>query len=435
MTFHDGAAFDSADVVFSMNRAKQPTSAMKELLATVEEIRAVDAFTVELVTSAPNPILPANLTNLFIMDQGWTEANDTVNVQNRAEGEVTYAVTNANGTGPYILESREADAKTVMKANPNYWGIGQFPLEVSEIVYTPIQSSATRVAAFLSGEIDLLQEVPVQDLERIAAAPGKALRTGPENRTIFLGFNIGDADLKWDDVEGKNPFSDVRVRRAMNMAINREVIQKIVMRGQSVPTGVIVPPFVNGWTEALDKAPAVDVEGAKALLAEAGYPDGFGVTLHCPNDRYVNDEAICQAVTGMFGRIGVKTTLDARPKSIHFAELRKREVDFYMLGWGVPPFDSIYVFDFLVHTDDGELGSWNGTRSGDPAIDAKIKAIAGQTDLDKRNAMIAEVWATVQDATLYLPLHHQVLNWAMDESIDFPVQPENTPKIKYLRYN
>lgn len=433
VTFHGGQAFTADDVVYSLNRAMKPTSAMKELLSSVEEIRKVDDNTVHIITGGPNPLMPNNLTNLFIMDSDWAEQM-CPEPQDIANGGDNPCVREVNGTGAYMLESRAQDEKTVLKANPNYWGIGTFPLAVSEIVYTPIKESATRVSAFLSGEVDIIQDVPVQDLARVSGADGLKVITAAQNRTIFFGMNVGDADLTTDNVEGKNPLADVRVRQAMNTAINREGIMKVVMRDQSAPTGVIMPPFVNGWTEALDAYPAYDIDAAKALMAEAGYADGFSIALNCPNDRYINDEDICQAAVGMLGQIGITVNLDALPKAQHFPLIKNKETDFYMLGWGVPTFDSEYIFNFLYHTTTDELGSWNGTRYSNPDLDAKIVSLASQTDLDARNATIAEIWATAQEEVLYLPIHNQVLNWGMKSSIDFPVQPEDQPHFKFLSY-
>jgi peptide/nickel transport system substrate-binding protein len=392
----------------------------------------VDDFTIEMVTDGPNPILPSNLTNLFIMDKDWTEANNTVNVQDFEGGEITFATTNANGTGPYVLASREPDVKTVMGINEAYWGRDQFPMEVTEIIYTPIQNAATRVAALLSGEVDFIQDVPVQDLARVAEADGLQVVKAPQNRVIFFGMNQGDADLTTDDVEGKNPFADKRVREAMLMAINREAIQKVVMRGQSQPAGVAMPPFVNGWTTEFDQYPAPDMAKAKALMAEAGYGDGFSITLNCPNDRYINDEAICQAAVGMMAQIGIKVNLDAKPKAQHFPLISNHETDFYMLGWGVPTYDSEYIFNFLVHTKGEKYGSWNGTRYSYPDLDTMIQGLASETDLDVRNDTIKKIWTQVQDDILYLPIHHQVLNWGMKESIQTPVDPEDSAKFKWF---
>jgi peptide/nickel transport system substrate-binding protein len=433
--FHDGSDFTAEDVVFSFERAKQPNSDMKELIGSITEVRAVDDYTVEMVTDGPNPILPSNLTNLFIMDKGWTEANDTVNVQDFEGGEITYATTNANGTGPYVLQSREPDVRTVMTKNDSYWGIDQFPLEVTEIVYTPIQNAATRVAALLSGEVDFLQDMPVQDLDRVNNADGLMVKQAPQNRVIFFGMNMGADDIEADNVEGKNPLADVRVRKAMSMAINRDAIRQVVMRGQSQPAGMIAPPFVNGWTEAMDSESSTDIEGAKALLAEAGYGDGFSIRLDCPNDRYVNDEAICQAAVGMMGQIGVTVNLDAKPKAQHFPLITDGKTDFYMLGWGVPTYDSEYIFNFLVHGRESDIGTWNGTGYDNDELDAKIKSLASNTDLEARNADIASIWRVVQDEQLYIPIHHQVLNWGMSDKVGIEVDPEDQPKIKYFTMN
>lgn len=433
--FHDGADFTAEDVVFSFERAKQPNSDMKELIGSISEVRAVDEYTIEIVTDGPNPILPSNLTNLFMMDKGWSEANDTVNVQDFEGGEITFATTNANGTGPYVLTSREPDVKTVMTRNEDYWGRDQFPLEVSEIVYTPIQNAATRVAAMLSGEVNFLQDMPVQDLERVNAADGLVVKQAPQNRVIFFGMNQGADDIEADNVDGKNPLADVRVRKAMSMAINRDAIRQVVMRDQSIPAGMIAPPFVNGWTEAMDGESSTDVEGAKALMAEAGYGDGFSIRLDCPNDRYINDEAICQAAVGMMGQIGITVNLDAIPKAQHFPKITDGQTDFYMLGWGVPTYDSEYIFNFLVHGREAEIGTWNGTGFDNDELDAKIKSLASNTDLDARNADIASIWRVVQDEALYIPIHHQVLNWGMGEGVGIEVDPEDQPKVKYITMN
>ena len=431
--FHDGAGFTAEDVVFSFERAKQPNSDMKELIGSITEVRAINDHTIEMVTDGPNPILPSNLTNLFIMDKGWTMANNTVNVQDFEGGEITFATTNANGTGPYRLVSREPDVKTVMERNDNYWGRDRFPMEVSEIVYTPIQNAATRVAAMLSGEVNFLQDMPVQDLERVNNADGLVVKQAPQNRVIFFGMNQGADDIEADNVSGDNPLADVRVRKAMSMAINREAIQKVVMRGQSQPAGMIAPPFVNGWTEAMDAESSTDIESAKSLMKEAGYGGGFSIRLDCPNDRYINDEAICQAAVGMLGQIGITVNLDAKPKAQHFPLITDGKTDFYMLGWGVPTYDSEYIFNFLVHGRESDIGTWNGTGYDNDDLDAKIKSLASNTDLAARNSDIADIWRVVQDEQLYIPIHHQVLNWGMAENVGIEVDPEDQPKIKYIK--
>ncbi len=432
--FHDGAEFNADDVVFSINRTRTPTSAMKELLTSVVDVQKVDDFTVDLITDGPNPLLPVNLTNLFMMDEGWATANAVEVPQDFDNGGDNYAVRNVNGTGAYKLSSRVIDEKTILVANTEYWGKDEFPNEITEIVYTPIQSAGTRVAALLSGEVDFIQDVPVQDLARVDGTDSLKVNSAPQNRTIFFGLNVGDDDLVNDDVEGKNPFGDVRVRQAMNMAINRAAIKRVVMRDQSQPTGIIMPPFVTGWTEELDALPEGDIDAAKALMADAGYADGFTVTLNCPNDRYVNDEAICQAAVGMFAQIGININLDAKPKAQHFPLIANKETDFYMLGWGVPTFDSEYIFNFLVHTTTDTRGSWNGTRFSNTEVDEMIVSLGSEVDLEKRANTVASIWDVIQSEVIYLPIHHQVLNWGLAENLEFPVQPEDQPHFKFLTY-
>jgi peptide/nickel transport system substrate-binding protein len=434
--FHDGADFDADDAVFSLERAMQPTSDMKGLLTSIESVTKVDQFTIRIKTKGPNPLLPNNLGDLFMMDKGWAEKNNATKVQDFKNKEENFAVRNANGTGPFSLVSREPDVRTVLKRNDNYWGKNEVPLEITEIVYTPIKADATRIAALLSGEVDFVQDLPVQDIERLKQDRKLRVNSGPENRTIFFGMNVGDNDLKTDNVEGKNPFKDVRVRQAMNMAVNRAAIQRVVMRGESVPTGIIAPPFVTGWTKELDAAPAVDVAAARKLLADAGYPNGFQTTLHCPNDRYVNDEAICQAAVGMWAQIGIRVNLVSQSKSIHFTLIQKNppETDFFMLGWGVPTFDSDYIFSFLYHTRSGSRGSWNATKYSNAEMDAMIQTLSSETDLAKRNATIARIWERLKAETIYIAVHNQALAYGMKADIDIPVDVSNQPKLKGVSF-
>ncbi len=423
VNFHDGASFDAEDVVFSLNRAMADGSEMKELLSSVKEVRAVDSHTVDLETHGANPLLVNNLTNMFMMDKGWAEANDVLTPHDVAKGETNFATMNTNGTGAFMLVSRSVDEKTVLKSNPNYWGKNIYPSEVTEIIYTPIQSAATRVAALLSGQVDIIQDVPVQDLDRVRNTEGLKVVTAAQNRVIFFGLNT---------TEG--PTSNLKVRQAMNIAINRDAIKKVVMRGQSDPTGVIMPPFVNGWTEKLNAYPNYDISKAKSLMAEAGYANGFSITLNCPNDRYINDEAICQSAVGMMGQIGIDVTLDAKPKAQHFPIAKGGEADFYMLGWGVPTFDSHYIFNYLVHTQTEKRGSWNPTGFSDSSVDEMIVSLESETNLDMRDDTISKIWDAVQNAQMYLPIHNQVLNWGMANNIKFDVQPEDQPHFQFLSF-
>lgn len=432
--YHDGAAFTADDVVFTFQRAKAATSAWKTLLSPVVEARKVDALTVQVKTSGANLVLPNTLTNLFIVNAAWAKAHQSEQPQDVSGKDEIFATRNENGTGPYQLVSREPDTRTVFKAFTGYWGKGQVPLDVTEIVYLPIKSAATRIAALLSGEVDFVQDVPAQDVARLKADNALRVTEGLENRTIYLGLNVGAKELKYSDVKGNNPLADARVREAFGLAVDREALRTAVMRGLSVPAGIITPQFVHGYEKAFDTWPKPDTAQAKKLLADAGYPNGFGITLHCPNNRYVNDEAICTAVSGFLARIGVKATVAARPIAQHATAINQADTDFYLFGWGVPTYDSAYIFDYLVHTrgKDGR-GPTNATGYSNADIDAKIVSLASESDKARRDATIQSIWQTVQAERFYIALHDQVLNYASNPKIDIPVSPENTPFFKFVK--
>jgi peptide/nickel transport system substrate-binding protein len=332
------------------------------------------------------------------------------------------------GTGPFKITLREPNTKTVFKINGKWWGDVEH--NITEIQLLPIKNAATRVAALLSGEIDIVTDAPVQDLNRISSSAGHKVESTPQMRTIFLGMDQAADQLRSGNT-GDNPFKKKQVRQALYQAIDIEAIKKKVMRGLSEPAGIITFPGVTGYTKALDKRLPYDVDAAKQLLADAGYPDGFEVELRCPNDRYVNDEAICTAVVGMLGKIGVKVNLFAQTKSKHFKELKDDQGDFYMLGWGVPTLDSHYVFHYLYESG----ASWNKVNFSNADVDAAIRVMEGEVDLEKRNAAIANAWKIVKDDISYLPLHHQVISWASKSNVDVPIRPNNEPLFRFSRVN
>ena len=427
--FSDGTDMTAKDVVFSILRAKQPTSDFKEYISTISDVKEIDNYTVQVSTSKPNPILLNQLSNIFIMSKKWSIDFGATVSQNWDGGEETFSATNAMGTGPFKITLREPNTKTVFERNSNWWG-SMKDNSVSEIHLLPIKNSATRVAALLSGEVDLVTDAPVQDLARIGNSADHEVVSTAQMRTIFLGMDQAADKLRSGNT-GDNPFKKKEVRQALYQAIDIEAIKKKVMRGLSEPAGIITFPGVNGYTEELDKRLPYDVDAAKKLLADAGYPNGFDVELRCPNDRYVNDEAICTAVVGMLGKIGVNVNLFSQTKSKHFKELKDNQGDFYMLGWGVPTLDSHYVFHYLYETD----ASWNKVNFSNADVDAAIRVMEGEVDLDKRNAAIAKAWKIVKDDIAYLPLHHQVISWASKSNVDVPIRPNNEPLFRFSKVN
>jgi peptide/nickel transport system substrate-binding protein len=426
--FHDGADFSAEDVVFSFNRAKHEASDYKEQAKNVVSVEVIDDYTVKLLTDGPNPILPNQLSDLFIMDSGWAKANNVENPQDFAGKEETFAVRNANGTGPFVLNSRAPDELTVLTRNAAWWGNDMFPGNVDKIEYRPISNAATRVAALLSGEVDFVLDAPLQDLKRIEAADGLQVKTVAQIRSIFFGMDQGVDELRSSNIKGKNPFKDARVREAFNLAIDKKAIQRVVMEGLSFPTAMITPPGVLGNTPELDESYGFDAGRAKSLMADSGYGDGFEIQLDCPNNRYNNDEKICLAAVAMLAKIGVKVKLDAIPKAQHFPKIQKRVTDFYMLGWGVSTLDSHYVFSYLIESK----GSWNGTGYNNARVDEITKLIASETDIPKRTALIDEAWTIVKSEMPYVPIHHQVLAWGMSDNVDIPISSDDRLRPRFV---
>ncbi|MDR7127218.1 ABC transporter substrate-binding protein [Pseudotabrizicola sp. 4114] len=426
VTFHDGAAFTAEDVVFSINRARSEGSLMRSLHGAVVDVVAVDDLTVEVKMAAPSPIYPRNLTNTFMMDLTWAEANNVVKVQDFTAGEDNYAVRNTNGTGPYVLTSREPEVRSMLTLNEKHWA--ETSPGITDIEYLTIADPATRTAALLSGEVDLILDMPVQDIERISAADGVKVVTGPENRVIYFSYRIGQY-LHNEGAGEMSPFTDLKVREAVDLAVDRDAIRQIIMRGQSIPTDVVAPPFVNGWTEEIATYSKPDVERAKALLAEAGYPDGFSITLDTPNNRYVNDEAISQAVVGMLARVGIRVSLQSRPMAQHSQYFQSGESDFFLMGWGVPTFDSAYTFSGLMHTRTDTAGLYNPVGYSNPELDAMIDGIETEMDIEKRNAMIAEAWAIIEVDRPVLAIHTQSLAYGMRENVNVAIHPGDMPRM------
>lgn len=332
--FHDGTPFTAEDVVFSLERARAETSQMAPYVANVLEAHAMDNHTVHITTKVPAPALPMELRSLvMIMSKTWAEAHEVTVPADFGAGEQTYATRQANGTGPFILEEFEPDGRVVMSRNPHWWGLESSPHNVDRMIFTPVADPEQRLGMLLAGEIDFLLDPPFDALGEIERHPGLKLEQAVGLRTIFLGLDQTSPELRSSEVKGANPFKDRRVRQAMYQAIDIEAIQEEVMQGLSVPAGMLVPRGVNGYDPKLDRRLPHDLEAAKALLADAGYPQGFSVALDCPNNRYINDEAICRAVASDLGEIGIRVTVDVAPKAEHFPKIFNRETDFYMLGW------------------------------------------------------------------------------------------------------
>ena len=433
--FHDGTPFTADDVVFSIARALSDTSNFKPYLAGVKEARKVDDLTVEIVTGGPAPVLIPQLTEVRIMSKAWSTKHNVTKPQDFKNKEETFATRNANGTGPFILRTREADVKTTAVLNSNWWGKREG--NVTEIVYQPIKSDGTRLAALISGEVDFVLDPPPQDIPRLKQDPKIKVVEGNENRTVFFGMDQFRDELLYSNVKGKNPFKDKRVREAVLLSIDTGAIRSQVMRGLSVPSGVMFAPQVDGYPKDLDRPVKIDREKAKKLLAEAGYPNGFEVTLDCPNNRYVADEKICVAAAAMLAQVNVKVKVNAQPRTIWSPKIQNMDTSFYMLGWGVPTFDSQYAVQSLLRTrvDKSADGDYNLGRYSNPKVDALIDRLKTEVDTKKRAEIAREVTQLHMADVGHIPLHHQVIPWAMRSNVSVVHRADNRLTVKWVKIN
>ena len=429
--FHDGTPFTADDVLFSFARTQVEGSDMKSYTNDFKEVRKINDHVVEIETKSPFPILPDVLTFVYMMSKKWCETNQATRPVDRRQGIENAASFRANGTGPYRLRERQPNVRTTFVRNGSYWG--KIEGNASEVIFTPIGNDATRVAALLSGEVDVMEPIPVQDIDRVNSAPNVRAITGPEMRTIFLGMDQKRDELQFSNVKGKNPFKDKRVRQAFYQAIDIDGIKKTVMRNAANVTALMVGPGINGFLPELNKRLPYDPEGAKKLLAEAGYPNGFEVALNCPNDRYVNDARICQTVAANLSRIGVKINLMAETKGTYFPKVLRRDTSFYMLGWTPSTYDAHNALNALMAcVDDKGAGQFNLGSYCNPKVDQLTKQIQAETDKTKRNAMIKEAFELHAADIGHLPLHQQALAWGVSKKVELVQRADNVMDFKWM---
>lgn len=422
--FHNGNTFNADDVIFSYNRTMSEGSDFKTRVSTIDKIVKVDDYTLDFITKQPNPILISEWASWFIMDKEWCEKHDSAESTNIKSGKENYATRHENGTGPFMVVERQKDVKTVLKPYKGWWDKPQHNL--TEVIFTPISSDATRVAALLSGEIDMMYPVPVQDIKRVDKNPGTSALVGPELRTVFLGMNQTAEQLSCSKLKGKNPFKDARVRKAFYYAINIQAIKKKIMRGLSEPSALMISPkLFQSYAKDFKRYP-YDPAKAKKLLAEAGYAKGFSLCMDCPNNRYVNDEQICQAVVSMLAKVGVKVNLKAQPKAQYFKKVLAYDTDFYMLGWTPSSFDSWNVLYNLIDSrEKSGQGKFNLGGYSNPKIDKLTSQVLSETDLAKRNKMIKQAYEMLHKDAGYIPLHQQALAWGKKDNVDLIQRADN----------
>ena len=434
VSFHDGAKFDAKDVLFSYKRASDRSCLMFGL-GSHQSKRFASLMSIRLILSRklPNPLFPDSIANFMILDKGWAEANGAELPARDAEN---FATMNVNGTGPFKLDSRDPGIKTVLVPNAGWWDDVEH--NITEAVFTPIGNAATGLAALLSGEIDFIQPIPLQDIAQVESRDGFSVLEGEETRVIMFGFgHEHEALLYSSDVSGSNPFQDVRVRQAAAHAIDIASIDRVLFRGKIDGASQLVPAGISGYSEANSTRPAYDPDRAKALLAEAGYPNGFSFGLKCPNDRYINDEALCRAAASMFAAVGLNAELSTGPVRDYWPQLREDAFDMYLLGWSPGTFDMEHPIRFLLSTPNSEkkLGSWNFGGYSNQRVDALLPSIQQEIDPAKRQAMVDEVVAITQAEAAYIPLYTQPLIWAAKDNIDLTQRADNFFMLRWVTVN
>ncbi|KAB2886417.1 MAG: ABC transporter substrate-binding protein [Albidovulum sp.] len=428
VTFHNGNAFTAEDVLASLTRVSDPSSPLKGNLPSYKSATVIDDHTIEIELVGAYSLLLNDLTNIHIFDKDWLVENNAEKPTDVSAGVEGYATFNANGTGPFKLESRTPEAQTILVANENWWDKPQHNL--TRIEFQPISSAATRVAALLSGEVDFVDSAPVQDIDRLLAAENVKVLERTDLRTVMLGFNRRETLV----AGGPNPMNDLRVRQAMQMAVDMDLIHEKVMRGRSRNAGVLVAPPIPGYSADLDTVVPADPEKAKALLAEAGYPDGFEFDFVCTNESYVNEEQFCQAIASMWSRIGLKPRLDIGPTAKQTPKRSNGQADIYTIGWANEPMlDSYSILIQMLHSKGGNAGVFNWGGWSYPEIDRLTDAAAVELDREKRLSMQTEALKIAKDEIVMLPLHQQPMAWAVGAGFkDFPQFPDNKPRLWYV---
>lgn len=429
--YHNGNDFTADDVLFSYERGVSETSDVSSWFSPVSEVIVVDDYTVDFITHDPNPLFPDSIANFLIMDRDWTKEN---NAELPAREQETHASRNTNGTGPFRLTQRDPGVETRLKPFDGWWG--EVDHNITEAIFTPISNPSTGLAALLSGEIDFISPIPLQDIDQVESRDGFKVLSGIETRVIMLGFGHNHEQLNdSDDVEGENPFQDVRVRQAAWQAINIDAINRVVMRGQAEPASQLMPPGLSGYSEANDERLSYDPEAARELLAKAGYPDGFSFGFKCTNDRYLNDESVCRAISSMFAAVGLDADLTTMPVRNYWDELRSGEFDIYLLGWSPGTFDAEHPIRFLAATPDGRVGSWNFGGYSNERIDELLPKVQQELDPEQRQDWLDEIAGILQDEVAYVPLYTQPLIWAVKENIDLVQRPDDFFMLRWVTIN
>ena len=435
--FHDGAPFSADDAVFSIERALDKASQRRNQMQGIGGARKVDALTIDITSAAPDAVLPEKLYLVAMMSKAWCEKNNVARPQDYNAKQETFAVRNANGTGPFMLARYEADVRTALKANPSWWGKGTAALaaqfgggNLDEVHYQVIQSDATRLAAFASGQIDFVIDPPFQDLARLKADKSLKVSQGYDIGTQYFALDQHSAELAGSDVKGRNPFKDLRVRRAVQLAIDTDLIVRQVLRGEGTVTGSFVSPLVDGYLSEFEQRPRADAAAARALLKEAGYENGFSLQMDCVNVAW--RASVCQAAVAMLERVGIRASLVTSPSSIFFPKLSQGSGSLVEFGWSPNP-DPWSMLQSVVRSNDGlSAGAFNAGRYSNPKLDALIDAIRVEPNLAKRRQLAGDALRILNADLPMIPLYRRTLNWVMKPNVEAVHWPNDVLELRWV---
>ncbi len=427
--FHDGAPFSAADVVFSMQRAQLPTSNVAVYANALGTPVAIDAYTVEFRLPRVNPVFLQQLGTVFIMNKAWSEKNRVAKPLDFKNKEESFAAFNANGTGPFMLVKRQPGTRTTYKRYAGWWGdsLGLRTGNVQEVVYNSIANDATRLAALVSGEIDFVLDPAPRDIPRLRRTSGVKVIEGPENRVLFIGMDQSRNELLYSSVKGKNPFKDIRVRQALYHAIDIETLRTKLMNGLALPTGSTLPSPLGHYNDPeFETRLPFDLAKARALMAAAGYGDGFEVTLDCPNNRYVNDEEICIALATMWAQIKIKLRVNAQPRALWFPKMERGDTSLYILGWGGSVTDAETTITPVMRAPGPQgQGYYNWGRVKNDKFEQLAAASSIEPDAKKRETLVKAALREYRDQVHLIPLHRQVIPWAARSNVEVVHRADN----------
>lgn len=434
VTFSNGNPFNADDVVFTVQRAQQAGSPFRGEMLRIRQAIRRDAYTVDLETDGPYPLLPRHLPMLLIFDKEWVNQHGAAAPYNPLLGHSSYLASHILGTGPFVMQSFRQDSISILTANPRWWNHATRNHNLDEVHVQPIRSDATRVAALLSNHTDLIFPCPIQNIEQLQQNPDFRVLERSSLRTLMLGLNLRANDLAGSNVKGKNPLRDVRVRRALYQSLDVELIARKIMMGHVAPASVPMARAMEGYDPRLDGRLPYDPAAAKQSLAAAGYPNGFSLRLDCPNDRYPGDEALCVSVAAMFARVGVKTSLRIQAKARYLQELASGRSDVFLLGWAAS--ETLHPYSFLhnlMHSPGPGYGVYNAGAYSNPRVDAIEEQFSREPDARKRHEMLVEAFLIHKAEIGHIPLYTLNATWAARKKVEFQPLPIDGLWLRYVR--